>query len=268
MKATTLAALLMLPAASLPSRPAHAGRACEERPPTTQAVMSGMALAERTRQALDASGQDLMLLARAGQDLRKYGLRYSHLAFAYRQPDGHGGTVWRVLHKLNDCGSDSAAIYRQGLGQFFLSDPFRYEAAFAAPTRALQDSLLPLMTDTPRALAMHRRPYSMVSYVWSERYQQSNQWLLETMAAAMLPPGAARGQAQAWLQAQGYAPDVLRLGALERLGGRMSSANIAFDDHPAGKRYSGHIETVTADSAFRWLEISGLAGRAVQVNLR
>ena len=34
------------------------------------------------------------LLARAGQDLTKYGLRYSHLGIAYRSRDG----VMRVLH--------------------------------------------------------------------------------------------------------------------------------------------------------------------------
>lgn len=267
MKPTRRAALLMLVAASVLFRSAHAGRPCDEKPPTVQAVISGMALAERTREALDASGQDLVLLARVGQDLRKYGVHYSHLAFAYREADGHGGTVWRVLHKLNDCGSDSAAIYRQGLGEFFLSDPFRYEAAFAAPTRALQVSLLPVMTDRQRALALHRRPYSMVSYVWSRKYQQSNQWVLETMAASVLPAGATRAQAQALLMAQGYMPEVLRLGALERLGGRMTSANIAFDDHPPSMRYSGHIETVTADSVYRWLERSGQGGAVATVDL-
>lgn len=260
--------LLMLAAASLFIQTAHAGRSCENRALTTDAVTRGMALAERTRQALDASGQDLVLLARVGQDLRKYGIHYSHLAFAYREADGQGGSVWRVLHKLNDCGSDNAAIYRQGLGQFFLSDPFRYEAAFAAPVNSIQAALLPVMKDRQRALAMHRRPYSMVSYVWSERYQQSNQWVLETMAAAMLPPGASRKQAQGWLMAQGYTPAVLHLSALERLGGRVTAANIAFDDHPSAKRYAGQIETVTADSVFRWLERTRLGGHAVAVGLR
>lgn len=268
MKPTRLAALLMLVAASVLFRSAHAGHPCDEKPPTAQAVISGMALAERTRQALDASGQHLVLLARVGQDLRKYGVRYSHLAFAYREADGHGGTVWRVLHKLNECGSDHAAIYRQGLGQFFLSDPFRYEAAFVAPVRQIQAALLPVMTDRQRALAMHRRPYSMVSYVWSDRYQQSNQWALETMAAAMLPAGASRQQAQAWLRAQAYAPAVLHLSALERLGGRVTAANIAFDDHPPAQRYAGQIATVTADSVFRWLERTGLGGNSVTVGLR
>jgi hypothetical protein len=268
MKSPKVLVLLMLGAACLLAASAHAGRGCNEKPPTVQAVTRGMELAERTRQALDASGQDLVLLARVGQDLRKYGVHYSHLGFAYREADGNGGHVWRVLHKLNECGSDNAAIYRQGLGQFFLSDPFRYEAGFAAPVRAYQQRLLPVMTDRQRALAMHRRAYSMVSYVWSDKYQQSNQWVLETMAAAMLPAGASRAQAQAWLMVQGYEPAVLRLGALERLGGRITAANIAFDDHPADKRYSGRIETVTADSIFRWLKKAGLGGSPVTVEVR
>ena len=253
-----IAAGLTLAAACLTSQAAHAGRSCEERPPTVQAVTRGMELAERTREALDASGQELVLLARVGQDLRRYGVQYSHLGFAYREPDGQGGHVWRVLHKLNDCGSDHAAIHRQGLGQFFLSDPFRHEAAFAAPGHAWQGKLLPVMRDNRRALLLHQRPYSMVAYAWGGKYQQSNQWVIETMAAAMLAPGASRGKAQAWLMAQDYEPAALKLGALARLGGRMTSANIAFDDHPDEKRFSDRIETVTADSVFRWLERTGL----------
>ena len=44
----------------------------------------------------------------------------------------------------------------------------------------------------------------------------------------------------------------------------MTSANVAFDDHPNEKRFSDRIETVTVDSVFRWLERDGLGG-AVQV---
>ena len=265
MRAMRSLALLLLSAACLLADAAHAGRPCEEKPPSVQSVTRGLELAQHTQAALDASGQDVVLLARVGQDLRRYGVLYSHLGFAYREPDGNGGHVWRVLHKLNECGSDSADIYRQGLGQFFLTDLFRYEAAFVAPARMLQDRLLPLMTDNRRALAMHRRPYSMVSYAWARKYQQSNQWAIETMAAAMLPAGASRAQAQAWLQAQAYEPALLKLGPLERLGGRIASANVAFDDHPPEKRYADRIETVTADSVFRWLESSGLGGAPVTI---
>ena len=268
MKAIRILVISMLAAAGLFIQAAHAGRSCDQKQLTVDAVTRGMALAEQTRQALDASGQDLVLLARVGQDLGKYGIHYSHLAFAYRETDDRGGSVWRVLHKLNDCGSDHAAIHRQGLGQFFLGDPFRHEAAFIAPARPIQAALLPMMTDRQRALSMHRRPYSMVSHVWSERYQQSNQWVVETMAAAMLPAGASRQQAQGWLMAQAYKPAVLHLSALERLGGRVTTANIAFDDHPPAKRYAGQIETITADSVFRWMERTGLGDRFVELGLR
>ena len=73
------------------------------------------------------------MLARAGQNLNEYGLRYSHLGFAYRDTNG-----WRVVHKLNQCGSARASIYRQGLGEFFMDDLYRYEAALVVPTAEVQ----------------------------------------------------------------------------------------------------------------------------------
>jgi hypothetical protein len=70
------------------------------------------------------------------------------------------------------------------------------------------------------------------------------------LAAAWAPEGSVsnRSQAQSWLRRSGYQPTLLRLGALERLGGRLFRANVAFDDHPAELRFSGQIYTVTVDS--------------------
>jgi hypothetical protein len=51
---------------------------------------------------------------------------------------------------------------------------------------------------------------------------------------------------------------MLRIGAMTRLGARMTAANVAFDDHPAAQRFSDHIETVTADSVLQWLPRVGL----------
>lgn len=195
-----------------------------------------------------------MVLARAGQDLSKYGLHYSHLGFAYRQPDGQGGSTWRVLHKLNECGTSESAVYRQGLGEFFLDDLWRFEAAWVAPTPEVQSRLLALLQEPGRAVSMHHKPYSIVSYAWGGKYQQSNQWAIETLAAAMEPGANSREKAQSWLQFKGYEPGVLKLGALTRLGGRMTAANVAFDDHPNSKRFADRIETVTVDSVFDWLQ--------------
>lgn len=123
----------------------------------------------------------------------------------------------------------------QGLGDFFMDDLWRYEAAWAVPTPAVQAQLMDVIQHTSRATQLHHKPYSLVSYAWGQR----------------------------WMQAHGYRPTVLRIGALTRLGGRMGAANIAFDDHPTDQRFSDQIATVTVDSVFDWMTRAGLTTQAV-----
>lgn len=254
-------AALLLAAALLP---AHAGQKCEDKPPSVQTITRGMALADKVSQALDASGARVVVLARAGQDLGKYGLRYSHLGFAYKTAQG----PWRVLHKLNQCGTARSQVDRQGLGQFFLDDLWLYEAAWVVPTPAVQDALLPLLHDPARLAALHTPAYNMVAYAWGQKYQQSNQWAIETLAAAMEPATIhSRAQAQAWLQFKGYTPTPLQIGPMTRLGARVGTAHIAFDDHPSDKRFADRIETVTVDSVFAWLPRVGLAAPPVRLGV-
>ena len=241
---------------------AQAGRSCEARPPTPSGIERGLTLAERTMAALDAehhrSGARVVVLARAGQDLRKYGLQYSHLGLAWRLHDGR----WRVLHKLNHCATAEASVYLQGLGEFFLDEPWRHEAAWLVPTPEVQARLLAWLdagSPSARRAGLHHKPYSVVSYAWGQRYQQSNQWLIESLAQAMEPGIHTREAAQAWLMFKAYEPAILRLGPLTRLGGRVGAANVAFDDHPAHKRFSDRIETVSAESVLAWLGRAGLA---------
>jgi len=167
-----------------------------------------------------------------------------------------------VVHKLNACGSARADVYRQGLGEFFLDDLHEYKAGVVVPDPAVQAKLLPVLRDNTRALRLHTSAYSMVAYPWAQRYQQSNQWAIETLAMAQSADAAgfSRERAQAWLKFSGYEPTTLRLGAFTRLGARATAANIAFDDHPNEKRFSDRIETVTVDSVFAWLNRSGLGG--------
>jgi hypothetical protein len=254
MRASAFAIALAL---GFASGAANAGRSCEQRPPTPAAISQAMTLAEHTAARLDQTGAQVVALARAGQNLSEYGLRYSHFGFAYRED---AGQPWRVVHKLNQCKTAHASLYRQGLGEFFLDDLWRYEAAVVVLAPDVQARLLPLLSDNARVAALDEPAYNMLAYPWSERYQQSNQWAIETLALA--EGASTRGQAQAWLKWQGYEPTTLHLSALKRLGAEISAANIAFDDHPFDKRFSDHIETVTVDSVFVWLDRSGLGGKA------
>jgi hypothetical protein len=235
---------------------AHAGRSCENKPPAVDAIQRSMALADQTAKVLDRSGAQVVVIARMGQNLSEYNIRYSHLGWAYRD----GSNKWRIVHKLNQCGTAHAAVYRQGLGEFFLDDLYQYEAAVVIPKPEVQAKLLPMLKDNARLAQLNNPAYSMVAYPWSQTYQQSNQWAIETFAMSQDPAAQTRERAQAWLQLQGYQPTTLRISALKRLGGRMTAANIAFDDHPNEKRFSDRIETVTVDSVFAWLNRSGLGG--------
>jgi hypothetical protein len=225
---------------------AHAGGACSEAPPTPESVRKGLQLALKTFEALEQSGEKLALIGRIGSDLSKHKLRYSHMGAVWRD---HPKGRWTVVHMLNHCGTASGALYDEGLGNFFNDDPFAYETIIAFPGAENQERLIKLLgTSLPDSL--YHPGYNMVAYPWSTKYQNSNQWLVEVLAAAWAPEGSVfnRTQAQAWLKQAGYQPTLLRLGTFERLGGRMFRANIAFDDHPNELRFSDQIYTVTVES--------------------
>jgi hypothetical protein len=251
---------LML-ALALPSG-AQAGSACEPKKTDAAAFVKAMQLAEQSLRALDASGAQVALIARAGQDLSQYGQRYSHMGYAWRD---HPKGRWLVVHELNLCGSTQSALFDEGLANFFLDDMFAYEAAILVPGPASQARIAAMLASrTP--LRLHVGRYNMLSFAFSTSYQNSNQWLLETYAASASerPPGQ-RGQAQAWLMRAGYRPVTVHIPALTRLGARMFRANIAFDDHPFERRMAGRIDTVTVDSVLRFVRQQDPEARDIQV---
>jgi hypothetical protein len=261
MKMQTLLLGLCLGVAQL----AHAGQPCTEFTPTPDTVRKALTLAKLAQEGLDESEAEVALIARVGQDLSKYGLRYSHLGFAIRNPDGKG---WSIFHELNQCSTADSGLYREGLGNFFLDDMFAYETLIIVPGKETRRRLVEVLAGELPA-KMHGLRYNMVAFAFSTRYQNSNQWALELFAAASagdLRIGS-REQAQAWLRAAGYQPITLQIDAMTRLGGRMFKANIAFDDHPFDRRMAGQIDTVTVDSVFRFVEMRDPESRRVHRKL-
>ncbi len=100
-----------------------------------------------------------------------------------------------------------------------------------------------------RRLRLHEPRYSEIAYPWSTRYQNCNQWVLETIAEALDPQAVAnRADAQVWLRAEGYRATTLHVSPLEQFGAQLFSTNIAFDDHPQDRVTAGEIDVVTAES--------------------
>jgi hypothetical protein len=232
---------------------AQAGQPCENKPLAPHEIVLSMDLAQRTVAALDASGAQVALVSRAGQDLSKYGLRYSHMGIVVRD---HPAGRWTVVHALNDCGTAVSGLYNEGMGNFFLTDLYRLEAQLLIPGADAQAKLARLVaTRTP--LRLHEARYNMLSYVYATQYQNSNQWVLETIAAALAPGGQVetRAEAQSWLRSRGFQPPTIEIPAAVRLGARMFRANVAFDDHPFDRRMAGQIDTVSTDAVLRLMRM-------------
>jgi hypothetical protein len=233
----------------LASGSAQAGHPCEAKEPDANTVLQALELAQKSFIALDKTGAQVAMIARVGQDLSKYHLRYSHMGFVWRD---HPAGRWTVVHELNQCGTAESALYNEGLGNFFLDDLFAFETLIIIPNPAVQHRLA-AMLESSMPLQLHADHYNMLAYPFSTRYQNSNQWLLEVFAAANDVRIRDRAQAQNWLKLADYQPITLEIPTLTRLGARLFRANVEFDDHPVERRIAGQIDTVTVESVVGFL---------------
>jgi hypothetical protein len=247
-----LCAMLMGAAAIAQAEPA-----CVERYPTPAALASMFDVALTTTEQLDAlDGVDVVLVARGGQDLSRYGLRHSHVAFLMREDDGQ----WRAVHLLNPCKTAQSHLFREGVATFIGETSSHTDLRIGVPTPALRDALKAMLTQPAiQARALHEARYSVVAYPFRTEYQNSNQWVLEVLGAAMaqVEEGTLivnRTQAQAWLQRHRYTPSTLHIGVAKRLGARFFVPNAAVTDHPASERISGNYSVVTVESIFDFLQ--------------
>lgn len=229
-----------------------AGQTCEPYTPTAEQLGMSAALATKTAELMDAQGRQAYIIGRIGQDLSEYGLSYSHLAIATPNPKGES---YDVYHLLNGCGTDSSGIFLQGLMEFYSDDLYLYQGAILPLPEAVAKRLMAQLHANPTFF--HEPKYSLTAYPYSTKYQNSNQWLLETLAGAINTDTELknREQAQAWLKTNGFESSELKINTFKRLGGRMFKAQVAFDDHPSDLRYADRIQTTTAESIFSFIKL-------------
>lgn len=229
---------------------AWAGTACLQKPLTPDRLANAARLGMKVFQALEASQAQVVVLGRVGTDLAKYGLYFSHVGFAVRDhPQGR----WTVVHLLNRCGTDGSSLYDEGLINFFLDDPFVYEAVIAVPSPDVQQALVKALR-SPLVRRLHQPRYNTIARPQSPDFQNSNQWLLELTVAA-LANGAVNSRSEVWESPllQSYQPDVVKIDRLTRIGGGLFKANLTFTDHPLADRIKGEYPTVTVRSVIRFL---------------
>lgn len=234
------------------SLPAIAGQPCPEQQARNDQMDRILRLSTLVRERLEQSGASVAYIARAGIDLREFGLTYSHLGLAWRD---HPKGRWFTFHLMNPCNTDKSELADHSLEDFYKVELFTYDALVAVPSPDVQLRLLKAFF-SPLAATLHHKEYNMISYPFSTRYQNSNQWVLEVSAAALGPENLIqnRYQAQTWLKENGYEPTLAYISRLRRWGGQAVSPHIHFDDHTDEEHKYARYMVVTADSIIKLLE--------------
>jgi len=194
---------------------------------------------------LDASGENVALIARSGLDLGRFGVRYSHAGVSLK---ASLNTPWSVRQLYYACDEQRPKVFDQGMSGFLLGldDPAGGYISVVLLPQPQAAALERAALDDRRALQQLSATYSANAYPFSLRYQNCNQWVAEMLAAAWAPATAepaageerdaseARARAQRWLQDSGYEPSTIAVGPNPLLW--LGAAFIPWlhnDDHPS-----------------------------------
>ena len=231
---------------------ALAGQDCAERPPATaQALEQGLQLGKQVRDQLEQSGASMALVARVGLNLSEYGQRYSHMGVAFRD---HVQSRWQVVHLFNTCGKGESDVLTQPLESFYQTDLFDYEALLVMPSYATQGRLRTAFMNPASARRLHHWAYNLISHPFSTQYQNSNQWILETLSLGLASdPIPDRAAAQRWLKAQAFEPAGVHIPTLRRSAARLFSPHVHFSDHTQEEFEKQTYLVVTVESIVNFL---------------
>jgi hypothetical protein len=158
------------------------------------------------KQELERSGVRVALIARAGLDLSRFNLLYSHAGIALKES---AGGPWAVRQLYYACDESRPRLFDQGMAGFALGAdaPSRGHIALLFLPEEESALLEQAARDKRLALALLAGRYSANAYAFSTRYQNCNQWVAELIASAwghLEGQEGTREHAQAWLREQGY----------------------------------------------------------------
>lgn len=148
---------------------------------------------------------------------RSRNLKYSHLGIAVKNlvikdKDGKIRTNpenghWAIVHLLYSCeDSKRSYVFKGTLAHFFYDHLFEYGAEILVPEQTLQNNVEKIIKTDYSGNNWIEKQYNAIALSNDLNQQNSNQWVLEVLAAAMFEPGTIkdRAQAQAALRATNY----------------------------------------------------------------
>ena len=255
-------------------------------PPTKQEYEQAIRLGYDTQVILEdlhtKHGDKVVLIARVGSKApeTRFAKRigdfwhHTHAGIAYRN---HSLGQWTVVHLLNTCNKESG-IFAEGLMRFSLDKPHKYENAIGRLQPQLQHRLEELIVHKQLGNAFHAGPgtYSSVSSPYNLKYQNSNEYILTTLVAAMMPDNKTyinRQQAMNYLWnsplRHQFEPEHTKVSFIERIGKSfgLGAGNASLDDHSSKERSKGRLEMVSVGSLFNFLAETDMLTGTMKISL-
>ncbi len=235
-------------------QPALSLAACKQETISQDAFNKASNLGVKLIEQLERLNPRVALVGRAGTDLSKYGLKYSHAGLVFRN---HPKGKWVFTHLLVRCGETVSKLYDEGAITFFSDNPHKYQAILIVPNPALQIELEKLLLEGT-ARNLHEGRYSVIANPDKLLYQNSNQWVLEMLAVAksIYLPADQRRHAIKLAMEYGFQPETVKVGFFKRHLAAMFHPHVKLDDHSQDDRLSGKFSVVTVKSIKQFLEIN------------
>jgi len=191
------------------------------------------------KRELEASAQNVALISRAGLDLSRFNLLYSHAGVALKDAD----SAWTVRQLYYACDESRPRLFDQGVPGFALGAdaPGQGHVSLVFFDADKAGRLEQAARNKPLALALLAGRYSANAYAFGTRYQNCNQWVAEILASAwgaLAGQDKPREQAQAWLREQGYEAGPVRLTSRWLMFAGQFVPLVHVDDHPVDDIYA------------------------------
>lgn len=227
------------------------------------------------------------------------GLKYSHLGIAFRNkvllsPEdqktpitGPGTGKWTFYHLLYSCDKPEGLeeqgeylkkshIFKGTVHAFFFDHLHAYTAQVIVPTQNIQNALEDMILNKRQSYNFQQDHYNAAAKFQDLTQQNSNQFVLEAVAAATRPAGEVMSRAAAIkvLEQTGYgaskiAPtglmSVLTVGRIQKLVSGMMPT-MCLRTQPELKDY-GIAEIVTSNSVLNWMKRNNLVDQVFETGL-
>ena len=143
-------------------------------------------------------------------------MEFSHIGIALKNhPKSDHKFHWQIMHLLWTCEKDAARgvdvgdrsyIWEEGLGAVFADDMKDYKAQILIPQPKIQTRIENFLLKEKVGAQWHNSKYNAAALADDLDQQNSNQWVLEVLAATLKPTGQItdRASAQQVLRETGY----------------------------------------------------------------